>query len=64
VQYKVYLRDQDNLTLTPVAERSGYELNIVDPTGKTVRTESNIVLSQFGAYAGSFRYHHRARSLV
>ncbi|HEV7447246.1 MAG TPA: alpha-2-macroglobulin family protein, partial [Steroidobacteraceae bacterium] len=55
VQYKVYLRDQDNLTLAPVAERSGYQLNIVDPTGKVVRTESNMTLSEFGAYAGSFR---------
>jgi uncharacterized protein YfaS (alpha-2-macroglobulin family) len=55
VQYKVYLRDQNNLSLAPVAERSGYELSIVDPTGKVVKTESAIELSQFGAYAGAFR---------
>ena len=55
VQYKLYLRNQNNLTLEAVAERAGYELSIVDPTGKTVKTESNITLSEFGAYAGSFR---------
>ena len=55
VQYKLYLRNQNNLTLEAVAERGGYELSIVDPTGKTVKTESNITLSDFGAYAGSFR---------
>jgi uncharacterized protein YfaS (alpha-2-macroglobulin family) len=55
VQYKVYLRDQDNLTLKPVAQRSGYQLDIVDPTGKVVKTESHLTLSAFGAYAGSFR---------
>ena len=55
VQYKVYLRDQDNLSLVPATQRSGYQLSIVDPTGKAVKTESNITLSQFGAYAGSFR---------
>jgi uncharacterized protein YfaS (alpha-2-macroglobulin family) len=55
VEYKLYLRDQDNLTLVPVAERSGYQLDVVDPTGKVVKTESNLTLSEFGAFAGSFR---------
>jgi alpha-2-macroglobulin len=55
VQYKLYLRDQDNLSLTPAAQRSGYQLDIVDPAGKVVRTESDVTLSEFGAYAGSFR---------
>jgi alpha-2-macroglobulin len=55
VDYKVYLRNQNNLTLEPVTQRSGYQLDIVDPTGKTVKTESNVTLSEFGAYAGSFR---------
>jgi len=39
VQYKVYLRDQDNLTLTRWRNARVYELNIVDRPGKTVRTE-------------------------
>src|SRR5262249_873529 len=43
------------LTLTPVEQRSGYQLDIVDPTGKVVKTEPNVTLSQFGSYAGSFR---------
>jgi uncharacterized protein YfaS (alpha-2-macroglobulin family) len=55
VQYKLYLRNQNNLRLEPVAQRSGYRLDIVDPTGKTVKTESGISLSDFGAYAGEFR---------
>ena len=55
VQYKLYLRNQNNLTLEPVAQRSGYQLDIVDPTGKIVQSESNVTLSKFGAYAGSFR---------
>ena len=55
VQYKLYLRNQNNLTLEPVAQRSGYQLDIVDPTGKIVQSEANVTLSEFGAYAGSFR---------
>ena len=55
VQYKLYMRNQNNLTLEPVAQRSGYQLDIVDPTGKVVKTESNLTLSEFGAFAGSFR---------
>jgi uncharacterized protein YfaS (alpha-2-macroglobulin family) len=55
VEYKLYLRNQNNLTLEPVAEHSGYELDITDPTGKVVKTETNVTLSAFGAYAGSFR---------
>jgi alpha-2-macroglobulin len=55
VQYKVYLRDQNNLTLQPIAQRSGYQLDIVDPTGKVVKTEAGVTLSDFGAFAGSFR---------
>ncbi len=38
-----------------MTQRSGYQLEIVDPTGKVVKTEANITLSDFGAYAGAFR---------
>jgi alpha-2-macroglobulin len=55
VQYKLYLRNQNNSTLEPVAQRGGYQLDIIDPTGKTVKTEAGITLSLFGAYDGSFR---------
>jgi uncharacterized protein YfaS (alpha-2-macroglobulin family) len=55
VQYKLYLRGQNNSTLEPVAQRAGYQLDIVDPAGKTIKTETDITLSPFGAYDGSFR---------
>jgi uncharacterized protein YfaS (alpha-2-macroglobulin family) len=55
VQYKFYLRNQNNLTLEAVGQREGYLLEIVDPTGKTVDTVKNVSLSEFGAYSGSFR---------
>ena len=55
VQYKFYLRNQNNLTLEAVGQRDGYLLEIVDPTGKTVDTVKNVALSEFGAYSGSFR---------
>src|SRR5262249_20358040 len=44
-----------NLTLAPVAQRSDYQLTVVDPTGKIVNTVSDITLSDFGTYSGSFR---------
>jgi len=55
VEYKFYLRNQNNLTLEAVAQRDGYTLDIVDPTGKTVSTTNDVSLSEFGAYSGSFR---------
>jgi uncharacterized protein YfaS (alpha-2-macroglobulin family) len=55
VEYKFYLRNQNNLTLEPVEQRDGYTLEIVDPTGKTVNTTHDVSLSEFGAYSGSFR---------
>lgn len=55
VHYKVYVRDQNNLRLAPVAQRSGYQLTVVDPTGKIVNTMSDLTLSEFGTYSGSFR---------
>jgi len=53
IQYKLYVRDQDNQTLVP-APVKGYTLEIVDPTGKVVHTVSEIALSEFGAHAGEF----------
>jgi uncharacterized protein YfaS (alpha-2-macroglobulin family) len=55
VQYKIYVRNQNNATLEPAAQRDGYRLEIADPTGKTVKTQDDISLSEFGAYAGTFR---------
>lgn len=53
IQYKVYVRDQNNETLVP-APRQGYNLKVVDPMGKTVHELKNITLSEFGAHDGKF----------
>ena len=55
VQYKVYLRHENNLSLEAVTRRAGYRLEVVDPTGKTVHSQEDLGLSEFGALAGSFR---------
>ncbi|MFZ1983070.1 MAG: MG2 domain-containing protein, partial [Desulfatitalea sp.] len=53
IQYKFYMRNQDNTRLTaPPLE--GYTLEVTDPTGKTVHTVKDITLSAFGAYDGEF----------
>ncbi len=53
IQYKLYVRDQNNETLVP-APREGYTLEVVDPTGKIVHTVSELSLSDFGAHDGEF----------
>jgi uncharacterized protein YfaS (alpha-2-macroglobulin family) len=55
IDYKLYVRNQNNRTLEPVPRLQGYKLQIIDPTGKTVQTESDVALSSFGAFAGKFR---------
>ncbi len=53
IQYKLYVRDQNNETFVP-APGEGYTLEIIDPTGKIVHTVSDISLSDFGAHDGEF----------
>ena len=53
IQYKLYVRDQDNETFVP-APQAGYTLEVIDPTGKTVHTVADLTLSEFGAYDGEF----------
>jgi len=53
IQYKLYVRDQNNETLVPAPGR-GYTLEIIDPTGKIVHTVADITLSDFGAHDGEF----------
>lgn len=53
IQYKFYVRNQDNTRLT-APPLSGYTLEITDPTDKTVHTVKDIALSAFGAYDGQF----------
>ena len=53
IQYKIYVRDQDNDAYVP-APRETYALNIIDPTGKTVHEVKDISLSEFGGYDGEY----------
>ncbi len=53
VQYKLYVRDQDNERFVP-APRTGYSLQVFDPTDKVVHTVDAVQLSDFGAYHGEF----------
>jgi uncharacterized protein YfaS (alpha-2-macroglobulin family) len=55
IQYKLYVRKESNLSLAPVDKRTGYGLQILDPTGKVVHQVSSLDLNEFGAYAGEFR---------
>ena len=53
IQYKVYVRDQDNKRFVP-APASGYTLTIVDPTSKTVHEVKDLTLNEFGALQGAY----------
>jgi alpha-2-macroglobulin len=53
MEFKVYVRDQDNEAYVP-APRGLYDLDIVDPTGRTVHTTTGITLSEFGAFDGTY----------
>ena len=55
IQYKLYVRKENNLSLEAVSVRGGYKLTIIDPAGKTVHEISDVTLSEFGAYSGEFR---------
>ena len=51
VQYKLYVRDQDDLRFT-ASKAEGYTLIVRDPTGKEVLKLENQTLSAFGALDG------------
>lgn len=53
IQYKIYVRDQDNEGFVP-AQKEDYNLEVIDPTGKTVHEVKEIKLSEFGACEGEF----------
>jgi uncharacterized protein YfaS (alpha-2-macroglobulin family) len=53
IQYKIYVRNQNNKTLTP-APREGYTLQIEDPTGKVIQSLPKVKLSEFGALVGEY----------
>ncbi len=51
IQYKIYVRNQDNEKLVPAPE-SKYSLKVIDPMDKTVHEKKGITLSKFGAFDG------------
>lgn len=53
IQYKFYVRAQDDNTLIP-APKDGYTLKIIDPTGKKAHQVKGVKLNEFGAYSGEF----------
>ena len=53
VQFKIYVRDQDNQGFT-AAPRSGYHLQVKDPMDKVIHEQSDLVLSEFGALQETF----------
>lgn len=53
IQYKFYVRNQDNKTLTS-PPRQGYTLKIIDPKGQVVDERKSLRLSEWGAYDGEF----------
>ncbi|MBY0407022.1 MAG: hypothetical protein K2Q01_04970, partial [Rickettsiales bacterium] len=53
IQYKLYVRNQDDRGYTP-APSKGYRLKIIDPMGKAVHEEKEVVLSEFGGFSGEF----------
>ena len=55
VQYKLYVRNVSNLSLSAVEKRDGYKLQILDPTGKAVYEVNSLELNEFGAFSGEFR---------
>lgn len=53
MQFKVFVRDQSNLTMVPPPKELSYTLEIFDPEDKSV-FEKDITLSDFGAYADEY----------
>jgi uncharacterized protein YfaS (alpha-2-macroglobulin family) len=53
IEFKLYVRDQDNESYVR-APAGPYTLEIVDPTGRTVHTITDITLSEFGGFGGSY----------
>ncbi|MDD2723228.1 MAG: alpha-2-macroglobulin family protein [Methylovulum sp.] len=53
IQYKIYVRNQDNNGFIPPPAGS-YRLKIIDPMGKEVHERKDISLSAFGGTSGEF----------
>jgi len=59
MQYKIFLRHQDDKTLVP-PPAGAYTLQIIDPMGKTVQETKDIKFSAFGALAGEYKIPEKA----
>jgi len=53
IQYKIYVRNQDNNGFIPPPTNS-YRLKVIDPMGKDVLERKDIQLSAFGGVSGEF----------
>ncbi|OOZ75065.1 large extracellular alpha-helical protein [Solemya velum gill symbiont] len=53
IQYKLYVRDQDNESFVPAPDKA-YTLQIIDPAGVTVEEITDITLSEFGSFSGEY----------
>lgn len=54
IQYKLYVRGQDNERLVP-APPGHYRLQLIDPAGKVVQERAELTLDAFGALQGEYR---------
>ena len=54
IQYKLYVRGQDNDRLVP-APPQHYQLQVIDPAGKVVHERQRLTLDGFGALHGEYR---------
>jgi uncharacterized protein YfaS (alpha-2-macroglobulin family) len=54
VQYKLYVRDQNNEKFVPAPDRT-YVLKVYDPMDKVVHEIQDLALNDFGAHHGEFR---------
>ncbi len=53
IQYKIFVRDQDNNAFTPPPTK-GYRLKVIDPMGKVVHDVNDVELTAFGGLSGEF----------
>lgn len=55
IEYKIYIRDQDNHSLVLPSSALRYDVELMDATGKQVQKNEDVKLSAFGAFSGSYK---------
>lgn len=55
MQYKIFVRDQDNVTLVPPPSDARYTVELFDPADKSVLRQEDVKLSAFGALDGEYK---------